>query len=78
MNSQISNSEIERQVLLFMSKIGASPASYENLILDGQLHRYDVDGDKRGKKNGAYIIHTDGYPAGYVQNWKTGVKENWR
>ncbi len=54
------------------------PLTDTNLILDGQLHRYTVEGDKRTTKNGAYCIYTDGYPAGYLQNWKTGLKTNWR
>lgn len=73
-----SDEEIERQVLSFMTDINAAPAIYEKLILDGNLHRYDINGEKRGRKSGVYIIHTDGFPAGFVQNWKEGVKEKWK
>ena len=31
---------------------------------DGKLHRIDVDGDKRGTKNGWYVLHADEYPRG--------------
>ena len=75
---EINHSEIESQVLSFMAELGALPASYERLELDGELHRYDIDGDKRGSGNGAYIIHTDGIPAGFVQDWKRGVKATWK
>lgn len=76
--SQISDSDIEQQVLSFMAELGVNPASYESLKLDGQIHRYDIEGDKRGSNNGAYIIHTDGIPAGFIQDWKRGVKATWK
>lgn len=74
----ISEQEIERQVLDFMRRLGISPASYEHLELDGHLHRYDIEGDRRGSRNGAYCIHTNGLPAGFVQSWKHDTKETWR
>ena len=70
--------QIEEQVRTLMLQLGVSPAPYEELIMDGELHRYDVEGDKRGSQNGAYIIHTDGIPAGYVQDWKRGQKTTWK
>ena len=78
MPQRISEDEIRRQVLALMSQLGISPAAYEDLKLDGELHRYDVAGDKRGRKNGAYIIHTDGIPAGFVQDWKRDEKTTWK
>ena len=77
--TQIPEEEIERQLLSYMAELGVSPASYERLTaFDGELHRYDIDGDKRGSNNGAYLVHTDGIPAGFVQDWKRGVKTTWR
>ena len=75
---QIPDSEIESQLLAFMSELGVRPAKYERLIFDGILHRYDIDEDTRGSKNGAYLVHTDGIPAGFVQDWKRNVKTNWK
>lgn len=72
-----SEQEIELQFRAFMNQLGVSPAPYESLILDGSLHRFDILGDKRGSNNGAYLIHPDGIPAGFVQDWKRGVKANW-
>lgn len=74
----ITENDIEHAVLEYMAQLDVSPAPYERLILDGQLHRYDIDGDKRGSINGVYLIHTDGIPAGFVQDWKRGKKEKWR
>lgn len=49
----------------------------ENLIVDGQLHRCKVLGDKGGEKSGAYILYEN--PAGgFIQNFKTGEKINWK
>lgn len=78
MPQRISEEEIREQVLLLMFQLGISPASNENLQLDGELHRYDIEGDRRGKRNGAYCIHTDGIPAGFVQDWKRDVKTKWK
>jgi antirestriction protein ArdC/phage/plasmid primase-like uncharacterized protein len=47
-------------------------------IMDGNLHRVPVVGDKRGKKSGAYVAYMDGTPAGFIQNYKTGSKDNWK
>ena len=47
-------------------------------IMDGKIKRVPVIGDKQGKKSGAYVGYTDGVPAGFIQNHKTGTKENWK
>ncbi len=53
--------------------LGYSP---EFIIADKQLHRFK---DDSGKLNGAYVLHTDGRrPAGYYQDFKQGIKENWK
>ena len=46
--------------------------------MDGKLHRVRVDGDKGREKSGAYVGHLDGHPSGFIQNFKTGEKRNWR
>ena len=46
--------------------------------MDGKLHRVRVDGDKGREKSGAYVGHLDGWPAGFIQNFKTGEKQRWR
>ncbi|WP_110558746.1 hypothetical protein [Helicobacter cinaedi] len=30
------------------------------------------------KKSGAYVGYTDGYPAGFIENFKTGQRINWK
>jgi putative DNA primase/helicase len=46
-------------------------------IDDGELHRFHIDGDKRGSQNGWYVLHGDGVPAGTFGSWKTGLKQSW-
>ncbi len=49
----------------------------EAIIADGKLHRFHVDGDKAGSKNGWYVLYNGDLPAGCFGNWKTGIKQNW-
>jgi putative DNA primase/helicase len=49
----------------------------ETLIADGMLHRAHVKGDKPGTKNGAYILHLDGKPAGWAHHFRTGATITW-
>jgi antirestriction protein ArdC/phage/plasmid primase-like uncharacterized protein len=46
--------------------------------MDGQLYRVRTDGDQGAERSGAYRGHLDGRPAGFIQNHKTGVKQNWK
>ncbi|MBN2769042.1 MAG: DUF1738 domain-containing protein [Campylobacterales bacterium] len=47
-------------------------------IMDGTMQVVKVEGDKSGKKSGRYVGHLDGVPAGFIQNHKMGIKENWK
>lgn len=46
--------------------------------MDGKHHRIPVDGDKSGERSGFYFVHSDGRPAGFIQNHKTGETLNWK
>lgn len=46
----------------------------EQIIADGKLHRFKIE----GKLNGAYVLHLDGRAAGFFQDFKQGIKENWK
>lgn len=80
MNFDFSTTEIQEQALTFMRDNDLAPRDERDryLKLDGQLHRYAVEGDKHGETSGVYVLHSDGFPAGYFQNWRTGVKLSWR
>ncbi len=51
----------------------------DHLDADGKLHRCELRDGPKGKKDGAYLLHLDGVPAGGFQNFKDGLDwENWR
>ena len=55
----------------------AGIVTHEAIIADGHLHRFNVEGDKRGTRNGAYILHTDGRPAGWAMHYRTCITVRW-
>ena len=55
---------IENQFFQFIENNGIMPRNRNlNLIMDGKIHRFAVEEDRRGKTSGAYIIHPDEWPA---------------
>ena len=62
----------------FIHAAGIKPKHSLTVIPDGALHRFSVEGDKGGETSGAYCLHLEGCPAGYVQDWKRGIKETWK
>jgi putative DNA primase/helicase len=50
----------------------------EAIIADGRLHRFYIEGDKRGTCNGWYVLYLDGIPSGAFGSWKTGETHTWR
>jgi putative DNA primase/helicase len=49
----------------------------DNLVPDGKIHRFHVNGDKPGSKNGFYILYGDGLPAGSYGSWKLNQTFTW-
>jgi len=58
-----------------MREAGAVPPDV--IEADGQLHRFHVEGDKAGSRNGWYALHLDGRAAGVFGSWKTGLRSTW-
>ena len=58
-----------------MKDAGINPPA--SIYCDGKLHRFYVEGDKKGSKNGWYVAHSDP-PAGAFGCWKRGINESWR
>jgi putative DNA primase/helicase len=54
--------------------LNAGIVTRDPIIDDGVLHRIHVEGDKRGTKNGAYILFSSG---GWFQHFNTGVIGKW-
>ena len=70
------NSSIESQFRQAMQAVGIHYSG--EIIADGQLHRFHIEGHKQGTLNGAYTLHLNGRPAGYFQDYKTGISQTWR
>lgn len=49
----------------------------EKISPDGRMHRFHVEGDRPGSKNGWYVLYGDGLPSGAFGSWKTGFKGTW-
>ncbi len=64
------------QFLRAMSAAGIVPVRHD-IVADGRLHRFRIDGDRAGKLNGWYALHLDGIPAGSFGSWKTGEQHSW-
>jgi putative DNA primase/helicase len=47
------------------------------IIADGKLHRFHVEGDKLQSRNGWLVLHHDGMPSGAFGSWKTGLSSTW-
>ena len=48
-----------------------------DIIADGKIHRFHVEDDKPGKRNGWYCFFGDSIPAGSYGSWKLGHKYSW-
>jgi putative DNA primase/helicase len=69
---------VEGEFLNALAAMGLMPARQVGFLADGRIHRYRVEGDKSGSKNGWYVLYTDGaVPAGAFGSWKTGDSGTW-
>ncbi|MEQ1639016.1 MAG: toprim domain-containing protein [Methylococcales bacterium] len=68
MNTQ----EIINLFKLFMAAQGVEPPDI--IVADGELHRFKVN----GKLAYAYVLHLDGTPAGFFQDFRNGIKATWK
>ena len=50
----------------------------EHPIMDGRSHRMATLDDDRGEKSMFYVAHSDGRPAGYAKNNRTGEEQRWK
>jgi putative DNA primase/helicase len=58
-----------------MRERGLEPA--DEIIADGTLHRVRWRQDKAGTRNGAYVLHLNGRPAGFAECFKRGIRFTW-
>lgn len=62
--------DIEKSFIEAMESCGISPASGEQLRMDGHKHRIKLAGDKGRATSGEYCIYTDETPAGWFKSYK--------
>ena len=65
------------QFTAFLYKSNFKPHDNIDIQADGQIHRYTIEGDRAGTKNGADLLHKDTRPSGYAMSWKTGEQITW-
>ena len=71
----ISEDRIIRQFEDFIYSQGIRPHGTLSINPDGKIHRFTLEGDRLGTKNGAYCLHVDGCPSGWVHDWHKGKDE---
>ena len=57
-----------------MQSAGISPPA--DIIADGKIHRFHIEGDRPRSTNGWYVLH-DNPLAGSFGCWKRGIRETW-
>lgn len=61
-----------------MHRAGIVPSDLSQIVADGRLCRFHVDGDKRHTKNGWRVLFVDGgRAAGVFGSWKLGTTHKW-
>lgn len=58
-----------------MVEAGITPGA--PIPADGALHRFHVEGDKPGSRNGWAVLHGDGVPSGAFGSWKADIAGTW-
>lgn len=61
---------VEQQFRAAMEAVGIR--LNDELVADGRIHLFHVDGDKRGSKNGRYCLNSDPHPGGWFGTWRDG------
>ena len=62
-----------------MEAAGVGPAEpIAQQLAGGELVRFQVAGDRAGRRNGWAVLHLDGIPAGAFGCNKRGISDKWR
>lgn len=67
----------EEQLEAAIAASGLNPIRGLNIVLDGRIHRFAVEGDKNTEKAGWYIGFGDNIPAGMFGSWRGSVESKW-
>ena len=60
-----------------LAAAGLAPSGDLNLVGDGKLQRYRIEGDKAGSRNGWAVLYSHPVMAGAFGSWKTGESHTW-
>lgn len=71
----LSSTQIITAFLKAMAAVGID--TNDTIEPDGVLHRIHIEGHKHGSKNGAYILFGDRSPAGWYQDFVSGISGTW-
>lgn len=78
MGYSMSNVSTLNYIEEFRNEMANSGIVYNGEIYpDGCIHRFHAEGDKRGSKNGWYVMHQHPMPCAMFGTWKTGTSEKW-
>ena len=77
MSYQFNDDDIERFFLQAITSSSCEPAGTLSIVIDSEIHRYRVEGDKSSEKSGSYAVYNDGWPGGWAKNWRTGETVTW-
>lgn len=71
--------DIRAEFISAMHAEGIGITEPGNIVPDGEIHRFHIDGHKSGSLNGWAVLHLDaGVAAGAFGNWQTGQSTKWR
>ncbi|HQT01172.1 MAG: hypothetical protein B7Y26_08845 [Hydrogenophilales bacterium 16-64-46] len=56
---------------------GLTPIKFKP-VADGRIHRFRVEGDKAGSRNGWCVLYADPVGHGAFGSWRTGESHTWR
>nr|WP_276953248.1 toprim domain-containing protein [Helicobacter rodentium] len=72
------NIDTNKALAQFKNALQSQGFIVDTPIMNGKIQRCKVEGDRDNEKSGAYLGHLNEYPAGFIQNHKTGYKTNWK
>ena len=61
----------------YMAEHGIVIAGNQPITADGKIHRFTVEGDKKGSKNGWYVLYGSKYLLGLFGCWRRNVQYKW-
>jgi putative DNA primase/helicase len=69
--------DVPAEFLDAMRNAGIVPAISFSPVSDGRIHRFRIDGERKGKKSGWYSLRHGEPPHGIAGDWRTGSRLNW-